>query len=104
MCLELSSLGVIVAFSASVFGDGLSKFPKSLTAITQLSAVLYIVTHPDEILASQVHESGPANHWLVRHHAADFRYPSDILTQIARTEPIMQQLLWLSTSTGFLLW
>lgn len=33
-----------------------------------------------------------------------WRFPADFSTLIARTEPVVQQLILLSTSTGLLLW
>ncbi|KZP26052.1 hypothetical protein FIBSPDRAFT_949839 [Athelia psychrophila] len=86
-----------------------------ISGLVQLGAMIYLVTHTDNMLDPVNYLSGSSGYWLfslsfVANILCDGTvagsltyYFKSYRTGMPRTEPIIQQLIWLSTSTGLML-
>ncbi|KZP24044.1 hypothetical protein FIBSPDRAFT_1013449 [Athelia psychrophila] len=96
-------------------------FPKSISSLAQLAATIYLVADTGDMLDPESFRPGSTNYWLqclalklslaflgnimcdgtvagsLTYYFRSYR------TGMPRTEPVMQQLILLSTSTGLLL-
>ncbi|KZP12956.1 hypothetical protein FIBSPDRAFT_1049763 [Athelia psychrophila] len=88
----------------------------SIGSLVQLTTMIYLATDPGDIIDPENVQPGTTNQWLfslglLGNIMCDGTVAGSLIyyfrsyrTGMPRTEPVMQQLIWLSTSTGLLLW
>ncbi|KZP28731.1 hypothetical protein FIBSPDRAFT_1039465, partial [Athelia psychrophila] len=87
----------------------------SISSLAQLNAVIYVIAHAGNMLDPEIFRPGSANILVISlafvgNIVCDGTIAGSLTyyfrsyrTGMPRTEPVMQQLIWLSTSTGLLL-